>query len=154
LCSLSADDLKLFVTPLLINVKHINSCLHRTMIKRWMYGFQCNGVDAQTGCAMGALDLMQEERRRLSFTKEYRVAYALVCQAAESLDMQVQVQRNKWNQQTPKQRQKGVTAVQQCLFNYHEVVSDLVLRLLPGQTFLKVYSQEQACQCNDLMKVC
>lgn len=60
LCSLSADDLKLFVTPLLINVKHINSCLHRTMIKRWMYGFQCNGVDAQTGCAMGALDLMQE----------------------------------------------------------------------------------------------
>ena len=162
LCTFSVIDLELFVTPLLVNVKHINSCLHRTMIKRWKYGF--NDMNIQHSCRQSdvtpgttRLQLVQEEKTRLDFTSEYRAAYRLVCQATESIEASVSVLRSKWDDPDCKHRQKAVTAFQQCLFKYCNVVSDLVLSLLPGQTFLMVYSkgtQAEACQVNKSLKTC
>lgn len=150
LCSHSGDGLELFVSPLLINVTHINSCLQRTMIKRWKHGFHnsCAEDDCESVmCLSGAQGLettkfLRQERKRLEFIKEYRAAYALVCQAAERLQSLTRMHRRTWDEHTSKQRQKSITAIQQGLMNYCCIVSDLVLSLLPGQTFLKVYSEE------------
>lgn len=149
LCTLSADDFALFVTPLLINVKHISSCLQRTMIRRWQRGFQdsnfekdCAPVTHLSGVrALARWELLQQEKLRLKFIKEYRAAYALVCQVAETLDALSQMHSSTWDEQTPQQRQMSVAAFQQGLNDYCRVVSDAVLGHLPGQTFLNLYSQ-------------
>jgi hypothetical protein len=150
LCTLSADDFALFITPLLINVKHISSCLQRTMIRRWQRGFQdsnfeeeCAPVAILSGVhALARWNLLQQEKTRLKFIKEYRTAYDLVCQAAETLDALFQMHSSTWDEQTPQERQMSVAAFQQGLNDYCNVVSDAVLGHLPGQTFLKLYTQE------------
>jgi len=150
LCTLSADDFALFVTPLLINVKHISSCLQRTMIRRWQHGFQDSNLEEEyapvailSGVhALTRWELLQQEKTRPKFIKEYRAAYALVCQAAESLDALFQMHSSTWDEHTPQERQMSVAAFQQGLNDYCSVVSDAVLGHLPGQTFLKLYSQE------------
>ncbi len=48
-----------------------------------------------------------------------------------------------WDEQRPQERQMSVAAFQQGLNDYCNVVSDAVLGHLPGQTFLKLYTQQE-----------
>ena len=146
--ALSARDMQMFVTPFLINVSHINSCLQRTMIKQWKNGFSeakhAAAADLPFTTGLTTQRLMQIEKRRLAFVHQYRTAYFSVCRAAKNLENLADAQTRAWNRQGPRQRVKSILALQESLLMHFEAASDLVLRLLPGDTFLKVYNQEEA----------
>lgn len=149
LCTLSSNDVEVYMASLLINAKHINSCLQRTMIKHWMSGdlggvkvnHQEEATSNDANPTQLRLQLLQRELQRLTFVKEYRAAYATICIATDSLSERLQLQTSKWDSQNVKQRQKVLTSFQTSLRTYYEAVADLVLSLLPGQLFLDVYSR-------------
>lgn len=152
LCALSASDLQMFVAPCLINVGHINSCLQRTMMKRWVFGFlqtnrkQGEGAQAPRSPPLTKQGLIQLEKRRLSFTQEYRQAYLAVSNAAEKLETLAEAQRKAWDLLSLRERHKAIIMLHQRLLKHFDAASDLVLKLLPAQTFLDMYNHEDTCQ--------
>ena len=154
LSTFSARDVQLFVVPFLINVSHINSCLQRTMIKRWKYGFADTHqmqkirtkdvIHLSPETKLTTQRLWQTEKRRLSFIYEFRAAYQAVSRATQNLESLADAHNRTWDVQDPRQRVKSITALQQSLSGHFEAASDLVLKLLPGQTFLQVYNQAEA----------
>ena len=159
LCALSSDDMEVYTASLRINAKHINSCLQRTMIKHWRYGFlgsdtvnqqqhqqQNEGTSIASATKPARLQLLQQERQRLNFIKQYRAAYRPVCIVTDSLDALLQMQKSKWDSQNAKQRHNMIADIQDSLRTYYDAVAHLVLNLLPGHLFLEVYSQEDSCR--------
>ena len=142
--------MEVYAASLLINIKHTNSCLQRTMIKYWRCGCLHSGsADAQydlTATTLGPerarLHFLQQERQRLTFIKEYRAAYGHTCIATDRLETLLQSQTSKWQSQSTRHRQQMLFAVQDTLHSYFEAVADLVMGLLPGVLFLEVYTQE------------
>lgn len=88
--------------------------------------------------------LLQQERRRLSFIKQYRAAYGPVCIATGNLDVLLQIQKSKLDSQNAKQRHNTVADIEDSLHIYYDAVAHLVLNILPGQMFIKVYAQEDS----------
>lgn len=155
-CALSSDDMEVYTASLRINAKHINSCLQRTMIKHWRYGFLGSdtvnqqqqpkeGTSIASATNPARLQLLQQERQRLNFIIQYRAAYRPVCIATDSLDALLQMQKSKWESQNAKQRHNMIASIQDSLRTYYDAVANLVLNLLPGHLFLEVYSHEDSC---------
>ena len=161
MCTLSCNDMEVYTASLRINAKHINSCLQRTMIKHWRYGFlgnntvnqqqhqqqhqqQNEGISIASAAKPARLQLLQQERQRLNFIKQYRAAYGPVCLATDNLDALLQMQKSKWDSQNAKQRHNTIADIEDGLRTYYDAVAHLVLNLLPGHLFLEVYSQEDS----------
>lgn len=132
------------------------------MIKHWRYGFlgnnnvnqqhqqQCQqqneGISSASAAKPARLQLLQHERQRLNFIKQYRAAYGPVCLAADCLDALLQMQTSKWDSQNAKERHNTIAVMEDSLRTYYDAVAHLVLNLLPGHLFLEVYSQEDSYQ--------
>lgn len=148
----SSKDFEMHAASLQINIEHTNSCLQRTMIRHWRCGCIHSGsADAQydlTATTLSPdpkrarLQLLQQERQRSTFIKEYRAAYAHVSIATDRLDTLLQSQRSNWHSQSARHKEQMIAAVQDTLHSYFEDVADLVMNLLPGTLFLEVYTQE------------
>ena len=156
LCKFSSRDFDKYVACVLISVKHTNSCLQRTMIKQWRYGFCETKVQLSVQASRHSPDpssfrvqLMHQERQRLTFIKEYRTAHTPVSVATDKAEALLQFQTRKWGYLGVKQRHHTVAALQDILSVYHNAVADLVLDLLPGRLFLEVLTQEDAGQIFD-----
>lgn len=159
LCTLSSNNVEVYVASSLANIKHINSCLQKTMIKHWRCGFLGNGAanqkhqqqQQQKGATVKAsrpntaqLQLQQQERQRLTFIEQYRAAYEPICVATDRLRALLQTQISSWDSKSATQQQNTIADIEGSARTHYDAVAHLVLNLLPGHLFLEVYSQEDS----------